>query len=57
MSYKAVIKVGGEPVGVIFRDNKKDEEREIEWFKKACKDVWPGEVVTIKRFYRHKENE
>lgn len=56
MSYKAVVKVGGEPVGVIFRDNKKDEERELEWFKKACKDVWPGEVITIKRFYKHKES-
>jgi hypothetical protein len=47
-TYIAVIKVGGEVVGIISRLNKANLDKEVKDFKKACKEIWPNEVVTIK---------
>jgi hypothetical protein len=46
--YRAVIKVSGEAVGIISRLTKVDLDNEIKDFKKACKELWPNEMVTIK---------
>jgi hypothetical protein len=46
--FTAVVKVGGEPVGVISRPTKAALDAEVTWFKKACKEIWKGEVVTVK---------
>jgi hypothetical protein len=48
MTYRAIIRVGGEVVGIISRLSQKDVEREALEFKKGCKEIWKNEIVTIK---------